>query len=249
MFLKKGIVFIIFGIILIIVSVRPLFLIIQEMVLDHYINSRYELEEVIDIRNMRNQIATQTSYDLASPIKWRGNSIEVLTRDTGVDAPKSAYDKQTKHIMRVTIKVNGTEASFPTEAWLPQNIQKDSDYLSWLNILIIKDHKSDTEQMAIVQNLVDNQKVRNVSSQKWRILYVNEDKSVSEEVFTYSERGDHLLGVKLILTSSESVSWIGYKSDIAYTLPSIFFPLFYPTGSFILGLVFVIIGFVRYKSK
>ncbi|WP_217266782.1 hypothetical protein [Paenibacillus tianmuensis] len=230
------------------VSIYPLFLIIQEMVLDRYLNSRYKIEEVIDVWNTRHQNADQYSYELASPIQWKGNIIEVLTRDTGVVAPKSRLDNDTLHVMQVTIKVNGREQSFPTQAWLPQNITKDSDYLSWLNLLKVKDNKNNMEQIAIVQRIADNWQRGDTTSQKWRILYVNEDQQVNEELFSYLERGDHLLGLKLVLSSSQSSSWIGYKSDIAYRLPSIFFPLLYPTGTFLIGLVLALLLYLRFRK-
>jgi hypothetical protein len=55
----------------------------------------------------------------------------VLTKDTGVDAPKTIFDKEPKHIMNMIIKINGKEVSSPTEAWLTPNLTKDNDYLTW----------------------------------------------------------------------------------------------------------------------
>ncbi|MBE1445549.1 hypothetical protein [Paenibacillus sp. OAS669] len=228
----------IIGMILMIISAYPLFLIVQENVLDSYVNSRYEIKEFIDIRNMRHRVVTQVSNDLASPIIWRNNTVEVITKDTGRDAPTS--NNQNKRIKQIIIKINGMEESLPTEALLPQKITKDSDFLSWLNILEIKDKKSNKEKLAIVQRLVNDWNNREVEHQKWRILYVDEDMRVTEETFSYIDRGKHLLGVKLLLDSSESTTWIGYKSDIAYTLPSILFPLIYPTGTFLIGIVVLI---------
>ncbi|MCM3271787.1 hypothetical protein [Paenibacillus elgii] len=246
---KKSIYIItIISLIFISASIYPLFLIIQEAVLDSYLNSRYKIEEAIDIRNMRHQTANQYSYELAAPIQWKGNIIEVLTSDTGVAAPKSKFDNDILHVMQVSIKVNGKERSFPTQAWLPKNITKDSDYLSWLNLLKVKDNKNNIEQMAIVQRIADNWQKGDTTSQKWRVLYVDEDKQVTEELFSYLERGDHLLGLKLVLASSQSSSWIGYKSDIAYRLPSIFFPLLYPTGTFLIGLVLTLLAYLRYRK-
>jgi len=228
----------IIGMILMIISAYPLFLIVQENVLDSYVNSRYEIKELIDIRNMRHRVVTQVSNDLASPIIWRNNTVEVITKDTGRDAPTS--NNQNKRIKQIIIKINGMEESFPTDALLPTKITKDSDFLSWLNILEIKDKKSNKEKLAIVQRLVNDWNNRDVEHQKWRILYVDEDMQVTEETFSYIDRGKHLPGLKLVLVSSESTTRLGYKSDIAYTLPSILFPLIYPTGTFLIGIVVLI---------
>ncbi|TDF94147.1 hypothetical protein [Paenibacillus piri] len=245
--MNKTRTFVLLGIALITVSTYPLFLIIQENVLDRYVNSRYELKDIIDIR--RRHKAPPLSYELASPINWKGNSIEVLTSDTGLDAPKTPFDKEPERIKKITIKVNGKEVSFPTEAWLPQKITGDSNFLSWLNLVEIKDNKNNTEQLAIVQRIGDNWKRGDVISQKWRIIHIDEEKESTVETFSYADRENHILGVKLILHSSQTSSWIGYKSDLAYRLPSIFFPLVYPTGTFLLGILIVIIGFVRYRKQ
>jgi hypothetical protein len=244
------------GILLIAVSAYPLFLMTRENILESQINSKYEVKQVINIRN-EGQAGKpiKSSHDLAFPIEWEGNIIEVLTKDTGVNAPKTIFDKESKHIMNMIIKINGKEVSSPTEAWLSPNLTKDSDYLSWLNIVKIKNDKSNMEQIAIIQRLTgDWEKGKSIKqhtqSQKWRILHVDKNKQVSEEVFSYPERGEHLLGVKLVQLSSQSDSLIGYKSDISYYLPNIFFPLAYPTGTCLIGIVLLVIGIIRYiKSK
>ncbi|MDF2650756.1 MAG: hypothetical protein K0Q73_6561 [Paenibacillus sp.] len=207
----------IIGLILIIISSYPLFLIIRESVLESYISSRYEVEQVINIRN-EGQIGKpiQSSHDLTSPIKWEDNNIEVVTKDSGVEAPEAIFDKESKHVMNITIIINGKEVFSPTEAWLTPNITKDSDYLSWLNIVKIHDKKSDMNQLAIIQRLTgDWKKGENIEqhkqAQKWRVIYVGRDKQVSGEIFSYPERGEHLLGVKLVQLSSQSDSFIGYK--------------------------------------
>lgn len=127
----------VFGILLILVSVYPLFLITRENVLEKYIYSRYEIEQLIDIRNQSSQ-PTKARYALANPIEWQNNIIEVSAKDTGVEAPKTIFDKfekETNHIVNIIVRINGKEISSPTEAWLRQSISKDSDYLSWLNIV------------------------------------------------------------------------------------------------------------------
>ncbi|WP_249862977.1 hypothetical protein [Paenibacillus konkukensis] len=225
---------------------------LRESFLESYINTKYVIEPVINIRN-EGQIGkpVQSSHDLASPINWENNIIEVLTKDSGVEAPKGVLAKEVKHIMSISIMVNGKEASFPTEAWLKPNITKDSDYLSWLNILKIYDKKKNKNQLAIIQRLTGDWKKgenieENMQAQKWRVLYVESDKQVSEEIFSYIDRGDHLLGVKLVQLSSQSNSFIGFKSDISYLLPNILFPIVYPTGIFSVGVILLIIGSIRF---
>ncbi|MBD0379583.1 hypothetical protein [Paenibacillus sedimenti] len=245
--IRQGLTLIVIGIILIIFSVYPLFLMIRESVLETYVDSKYEIEQMINIRN-KGQMGKQTQQHqvLTSPFQWEGNSIEVLTEDTGLTAPKTSYSKIDKNIMKISIKINGKEISSPTEAWLPLNDIRDARFLSWLNIVKIKDKKNNEEQIAIVQRLTGEV---NVESQQWRVLFVNKDKQINEEGFSYVERGKHLLGVKLVQLSSQSSSFIGYKSDISYLLPSLLFPLVYPTGTCLIGVVLLIVGYVRKKRR
>jgi hypothetical protein len=240
------------GIVLITISVYPLFLMIRESVLETSISSRYEFKQLINIRNeVQVGKPVQPSHYLAAPIKWEGNVIEVVTKDRGVEAPKTLFDKEPKHIMTITIIVNGQEAFSSTEAWLPPSITKDSNYLSWLNIVNIHDKKNDMNQLAIVQRLTGNwtqgeNLEKHKQAQKWRVIYVGKDKEVSEENVSYLKRGEHLLGVKLIQLSSQSNSFIGHKSDISFLLPNILFPLVYPTGTCLAGVILLVVGIVRF---
>jgi hypothetical protein len=87
-------------------------------------------------------------------------------------------------------------------------------------------------------------------SQNWRILFIDMNKNVTVETFTYPERTKHLLGVKLVQLSSQSSSLIGYQSEILSVLPSLFFPSIYPQLTFYIGIVLIIIGLIRLnKSK
>ncbi|MFK7694617.1 hypothetical protein [Paenibacillus sp. HJGM_3] len=245
--IRQGITLIVTGSILFFFSIYPLFLMLRESVLETYIDSHYEIEQLINIRN-EGQMGKQTQQHqvLTSPFQWEGNSIEVLTEDTGVAAPKASYSKINKNITKIKIKINGKEISSPTEAWLPVNDIRDARFLSWLNIVKIKDKKNNEEQIVIVQRLTGDV---DVESQQWRLFYVNKDKQIKEEGFSYEERGEHLLGVKLVQLSSQSSSFIGYKSDISYVLPNLLFPLIYPTGTCIIGVILVIVGYVRYKRR
>lgn len=250
-FKRKGILFIIIGMLLCAITLYPMFLIVREIGLDLYINSKYRIDEVVNIKN-KSQPGQPSlpSHFLTSPIEWKGNIIEVLTKDTGTAAPKSIFDKldkEPRHVVIITIKVNGEEVSFPTEAWLRSNITKDSDFLSWLNIVRIN-KDSEQEQLVIIQRLADNWKRGETETQKWRILHIGQDKKVREEIFSYTERGEHLLGVKLIQVSSQSSSFIGYKSDILTYLPSYYFPLAYPFLVFVVSIIFIIIGFLRFNK-
>lgn len=246
--IKKDVSLLFFGALLIIASVVPLFLIVQENIIDYSLDSRYDFEQMINIRNESpfGQSAKNVA-SLASPITWEGNIVEILTKDTGGVTPVSRFDKEPKHVMNVSILINGKEVEEPSEAWLAADDTKDSRFMSWLNILKVTDKNTNQERLAIVQRLSGNYKAgenmdAHTKSQQWRVLYLSKEKEISNETFSYTEKSNHILALKLVMLSSESASMMGYKSDIAVKLPSILFPLFYPTSSFIIGIILLMVG-------
>ncbi|WP_156043302.1 hypothetical protein [Paenibacillus sp. UNC451MF] len=64
----------------------------------------------------------------------------MITKDTGMDSPESNFKfRKEEHVMLVTIKINGKEVTEPTQAWLPPKIERDSNFLSMLNLVIVFD--------------------------------------------------------------------------------------------------------------
>ncbi|MFE5323719.1 hypothetical protein ACFQ88_34040 [Paenibacillus sp. NPDC056579] len=165
---RRGTLLAVSGILLILFSVYPMFLLVRESVLEAYINSKYQLDQMININNQSDKTNT-FAHDPSKPIFWNKNIIEVLTEDTGIEAPKSVlnkFDKEAKHIMKIVIRVNGKEVSSPTEAWLFPNITKFSNYLSWLNIIKVTDKKSNEETIAIIRRHAGNWTRGDTQSQK-----------------------------------------------------------------------------------
>ncbi len=101
--------------------------------------------------------------------------------------------------------------------------------------------------MIIIQNLMENWNGWEIKSQNWRLIYVNKDKTTEEEIFSYPERAEHLLGVKLVQISSQASTFIGYTTN--NYLPNIFFPLVYPLFTSLLGFILLILGTIRYVKK
>jgi hypothetical protein len=242
----------IIGLILFATSVGPVYLFIQETNLERHINSRYEFRGAIDIYNMGEPgPSIEPSTALMSPIEVNGNIIEVKTEDTGIVAPERIVNKRLEHIMKVKIKINGTEIT-PMEAWIKPLDKSDSRFLSWLNIVVVRDKKVNLERVAIVQAFPESRTEKSmkkyIGSQKWRIIWIDKDKQTSEEVFTYPERGNHLVGVNLVQISSMTGAYIGYKSDIKTYIPlPPLYPLMYPFMSCIIGLALLIFSVFKYQ--
>jgi hypothetical protein len=249
---KKGRALLIIGLILVLSSLYPMYLIIREVVIENSILSRYEVEQVINIKN-RMAPPGKSYYDFGSPIVWEGNTIEVVVEDTGLIVKESLLYNE-HHIMNITIKINGEKVSFPTEAWLKKtNITKYSDYLSWLNIVKITDTKRKQDEINIIQALTGRQMIGQDDDQyrqslKWRILHLSKDGQVTEEIFTYPERGDHLLGARLVLYSQQS-DWMGYKSNALAYLPNYIYPSIYPFLTSFIGIILSGVGLILFIMK
>lgn len=238
----KGIIPALVGFFLVVSSFYPMYLIVEERLLAHFIENKYSIQEFVDIKNK-----SGGSELLNSPLEIFGNKIQVLTEDTGIVAPQTVVKRDLRHIFKVRVLVNGEEITPSTVAWIDPNLERDSRFLSWLNILMIKDNDTGEEKVAIIQRLTgDSIKGENINvhkeSQKWRIIYLTGYKQIEDEVFSYSERGENLLGVKLVQVSSLSGSFIGYKSDILTNLPSFIFPSLFPQLTFLIGIILLIIG-------
>jgi hypothetical protein len=247
---KRGFWILCLGLIIFGVSIYPMFLITKEKYIYQQLENRYHIKAIVDIRTA----GIKHSNILDDSLELIGNNIQIVSEDTGLVAPMSRVNPHIEHIYKITAIINGV--SFPsTEAWLDPKRKDDSRFLSWLQVFEIQDRKIKENKIAIIQRLSGNwvkgQKLNiHTESQNWRILFIDMNKNVTVETFTYPERAKHLLGVKLVQLSSQSSSFIGYQSDILTFLPSLFFPSIYPQLTFYIGIVLIIIGLVRLsKSK
>ncbi len=236
------------GLALIIVSLYPTILIAQETIAENRTLSRYELQQVI---NIRNEFAPgermEPPHQLDAPLTVLGSVIEVIPENTNIATPITRFYKKPGFFTKVIIKINGKEAAPPTLAQLTQDNDTDTRFLSWLNIVKVTDHKTDTQKVAIVQRVSDakvagqdhDQYMRDLT---WRILYVGEDKQVTIEQFSYPERGKHMLGTYLAIFSSQTSTFIGLTNDSLSYLPSYLYPFLYPVVTVFFGIIFSIIG-------
>jgi hypothetical protein len=238
----KGVIIFSIGAMLCLTSVYPLFLLLREIVVAKYIEDRYDVNRLFNNLNS----SVEPTYVFSTPFYVNGNVIEIITTDTKINAPKTRFDKQPNHIMKLQIKINGKNESFPTEAYLPPDDKEDSRFWSWLNIVLVRGKGE--EKVAIIQRITGNWVIgenidSHTKSQKWRILWIDEHKQVKEEIFSYPDRAKHLLGVRLVQVSAQSSSFIGYMSDIGTTLPNLYFPLVYPYLTALIGFVLCGISF------
>lgn len=213
--------------------------------MEHRTLSRYELQQVIDIRNEYSQI--MDPYQLDGPITVLGNVIEVMTEETSIPTPITHFYKEPGYYTKVMVKVNGKEAASPSLAHLKPDNDTDTRFLSWLNILKVTDTKTGAQKVAIVQRISGENPIGEnidqfINNQTWRIIYLDNDKKVTTEQFSYPERGKHMLGTFLVIFSSEAATFMGLSNDSLSYLPSYLYPFWYPEVTLFFGIVFSIIG-------
>lgn len=199
------------------------------MLIDANISSKFKIEVMsVDMKNSKN---SERQWLIAST-QFKQHNIEFLAEDIESGPPTV---KNESRLVNITIKVDKTVESTPVrqELFLYKN---DSHFKYWNYTFRVKNTDDNHEEIAIVQNLTQG---KIVEKQKWRVIHINENGQMNEEVFSYLDRGEHLLGVKLLQRSQQPV---GFKSDILMYYPSIIFPNIYPLVTFILGILIIIVS-------
>ncbi|SCW80296.1 hypothetical protein SAMN04487970_105124 [Paenibacillus tianmuensis] len=244
---RKGFILIWIGCFLFFCSVYPMFLIMREKVIIYHVYKNYAIEQLINVHSRMDSTTV-----LNSPFMLTNNKIQVITEDTGIVAPKTINPK-IKHIFKMKILINGEEKFPESEVTLTPEREEDSRFLSWLNVVRIREQDSGIEKTAIIQRLSSDwipgkKNPSHTESQKWRIIYFTGYNQMEEEVFGYPDRGKHPLGVRLIQESQMSSTLIGFKSDVLTYLPSYYYPAIYPQLTFWVGVVLLIWGTVRFAK-
>jgi hypothetical protein len=231
------------GLLLIMISSYPYYLIFKESRIYKEIENRYEINEIINVNNK----GLEYSNTLDDPVNIIGNKISISLLKTGRFTSETVMGTK-KEIYDVSVTINNKKYT-NTEAWIRPNRQGDVRYLSWLQVLNVIDKKTNENRVVVAQRIsgdwLKGQKEKEFEeNQTWRIIYIYPDKSVKEEIFKYNERDNHLLGVRIIQISSISTSFIGFESKALEYLPSNFYPLLYPNFTFFTGIILIILYFI-----
>lgn len=223
------------GIILLLISAIPLFYIFREVIIGYKLDNQYSIEHVDEKQGFPGVIDKQK-------IKVNGRDIEISEEATGKKASLTFWDKESGveagDIVKIHLKVDGQEVSKADEIWL-SNRDLGSRYYSWLDILRVND------KVAIVQRLTDDDTHKEDS--KWKIIWIEENGKITEEQVSYPSRGNNPLAVKLINYSGTAQTPMGYYSEVLSGYPTIFFPLLYPIGTGLLGIILCIGAFLQRK--
>ncbi|PGS50970.1 hypothetical protein [Bacillus sp. AFS041924] len=241
------------GVLLMLLSILPAFNIVRELWIDHTLVNRYEIEDaLLDVDN-------EHDHHFVPEFTLNNQTITFKEERTGKIAPRTHWDK-TEHvkggeIVKLHILINHQEVTNPNKIWL-SNYDRGLRYFYWVGVAVVKDLKSKTSEIKIVQRLTgDNEEV---SNSKWKVITIHQDNRITEEKFSYKHRGKYALDVGVInfTNTNNSFKQLSYHSDILKGdgYPSligfIFFPLIYPFGTLLYSIVALIIAlFMRRKGN
>ncbi|NBI27498.1 hypothetical protein [Chengkuizengella marina] len=240
--MKTRYVFLI-GLLLITISINPIFLMLREMYIDNDINRTYVIKHADNVQGFPTIIQT-------NELIINNHHIKLIEENTGRLAPLTPWDidehVEAGEIIKLQIELNGKLITDSSEIWL-SNRNRGSRYFSWIDILTVKNLKSNEIKTAIVQRLTDNNE--KMEDRQWRIIHVNEKGEWREEVFGYQDRSEYKLGVKLVNFSNTALMSMGYYSDILKGWPTIFFPIIYPWISSAVGILLIFMSMLMNISR
>lgn len=241
--MKRYFVLLILSLLLLGISLYPLFQIIREFKIDADISSRYAIEHAdIDEQGFR-QIIDKNEITID------GVEIKIVEEFTGKKAPLTTFDKDENvppgDIVNIHLLVNDELVSEPSEIWL-SNRDRGSRYFSWIDILTVKDYATGETFIKIVQRLSDDLEM---DEREWKIISINAEGEVTEEKISYSRKNNNPLAVKLINFSNTSLMSLGYYSDITQGYPSLIFPIVFPYITSIIGAIGAIFSIKKYAVR
>lgn len=221
---------------LLLLSSWPIFLMLRETYMNQKILARYETDHVDTSQGFSASLDTQH-------ISFKGIDIDLVEIPTGKTAPLTVHDEyenvEPGEIVQLQWYVNGQPVSSADEIWL-SNRGKGARYYSWLDVLQVKDRRTKTEKLALVQRLTDDDAP--MDSRAWKIIWVEMDGSITEEQLTYADRSSNPLGVHIVSHAGTTLMGMGYYSDLMHVYPSLFYPILYPGMTVLLGLLFLLLG-------
>lgn len=221
----------IIGLLLLVISSFPIFLMVRETMTWNKMDEQYEVQNA----DMYQAYTT--------PATLLGQSIQFVETPTGKLAEKTVFDEmdgvEPGEYIFLQLVVNGEPVASEMEIAL-SNHDYNPRYYSWVEIHTVKAKATGEERIAIVQRLSPDDAL--MENREWRVIWVDAAGEIEEVSIPYAERSQHLVETYLIQRGSTPLVSVGFYSDIRHYYPSLFFPILYPAGSVMLGLIFIAIA-------
>jgi len=254
--------FLALGVALIFISIKPLFLMGQEIYYENKVDQKFQIEQIsvnfmelgkveilgkgapIEVKDITVKNDLQQEKDSAKYTReftWNGNTIL-----TGDQFQPGNYDEDNYPLSKLRVVVNGKDWSVENPIEIRPSFFDNNRYHGFFNVLKVRSEGN--EALVLVQR-VSGPEFKREEDLAWRTLRIQKDGQVIEDRFTYEERGDVPERVDFVNHAYASPVALGYRSNILQGWPSLFFPLFYPFGTATFGLLFTLIGLVIRKKK
>lgn len=183
-----------------------------------------------------NQQEDVTRLTYARVYKWAGQTIEIADQfQSGV------FNESSREQANLKMTINHKDWSVEGPVLVRPNFLDDNRYHGYFGVLTVEE--KGIEKFVVIQRISGTAFTpdKNLS---WRILSVDSGGQVEEDRFTFDELGEVPQRVNMINLTTTAPSPVGYQSDILLGWPSLIFPLAYPFGTALVGLILVVIGLV-----
>lgn len=268
----KYVIVIVIGVILMIMSAKPLFLMGQEMVYQSRVKQNIKVDRIY-VNFL--ELDKVEILGRGAPIPVENISIKNYLYDGNV----SQLIKSSQEYNSIVQKSNISSIRYARDyfwegntiriedTFHPGNFNEDSREKSSIGITINDKDWSVIHPVEVRPNYLDENRYhgyfglliveekgnenlilvqRLLGNQEadlvWRTLTIKNNGQVLENQFSYEHRSDVPQRVDYINLSNTSPFSLGYKSNILQGWPSLFFPLLYPFVTASLGLLLIVIG-------
>jgi hypothetical protein len=165
---------------------------------------------------------------------FQGGHIDVTDEEIPSDKAQSV----------VHILINGKDYTYPVKIPVRLYSIDDNRYWGYLGFGILD--AGHRKQFAIIQRVADGFLNDNL---KWRIIRIGYNGAVQTETFSYPERSHPLYRTMLIDATDVTNSPAGFYSDVLTVYPTYWYPLVYPLGMFVIGVILTVFGLRRPNTK
>jgi hypothetical protein len=208
------------GLLLLGISVWPLFLMVRELIIGSRVAAQYSIQPVPTSRPGMVSNAIEAELE--------GHWVRLTDSQPPTDDPSA------RAVGRVQITIDGRDYSHDAPVTIRPGFTDDNRYWGYVHLTKIVDRVQGRPHLVVAQNL---------GRSRYRVLRMESDGRVAEDVFSYPERCSppvRALQIRYVVPHPS-----GYCSDLMQVWPSLLYPILFPWTSGALGLVLTTLGLRR----